>query len=377
MAKSSTQLTVQGDRLEDVIEQAQQAIFRHDYKTPAVVKQTTASSGGKSIGFHFQDGLSVGDPIKHDDGSTAVVLAVVKPVDFVDDYGMPTSRLALAQDHWLNVMSLGDRVKVMSAVPQGEMSVERRHLAVTMYVADNLLDYTVTDGNVLSAKARKVPESKAVEEPTWSVFEALEQVQAALPDAGFAERCGLPRAAVALVAETVEKGKAGLVSESELLHVLRQGRDLLPAAWAAHGGVSIELSGPLDATINAAIQRAQQVEPQAARERPSQAFKGQIIKVAYAGKGIEAIQSEGFLAAIVNKTRRGVFVVPGTLNRAVYRDILAEANTAGINTDRVYVFAEKATYTGHGIEVMKFDDLPSLSQTEALDSVQPRRMKLA
>jgi hypothetical protein len=304
--------------------------------------------------------------------------ATGEPVEFVDDYGMPTTRLALAQDYWRNVMSLGDRVKVMSAIPQGDVSVEARHQAIISHVADNLLDFAVTDGNVLSARARQIANSEPTQRPAWTVFEALEQVQAALPDPGFAERCGLPRAAVALVSETVERAKAGPVQEADMLAVLRQGKDLLPAAWAAHGGVSKELADRLDAAIAAAEQRTQHAAPQAARERPSLAFKEQVIKVAYAGKGIEPMMSEGFLAAKVAKTDRGIFVVPATLNRAVYLDILAEARSAGLQTDRVYVFAERATYSGHGIEIMKFDDLPSLHDTDAAsDRAAPRRMKLA
>ncbi|MEX3630267.1 MAG: hypothetical protein VB138_13255 [Burkholderia sp.] len=298
--------------------------------------------------------------------------------EYVDDYGMPTSRLALAQDYWLNVMSLGNRVKLMSAIPQGDMSVEVRHQAIIRHVADNLLEYAVTDGNVLSARARQTAGSDSKQTPTWSVFEALEQVQAALPDPGFAERCGLSRAAVALVSETVERGKAGAVLEADMLAVLRQGKELLPAAWAAHGGVSKELADRLDAAIALAEQRTQQAAPQAARERPSMAFKEQVIKVAYAGKGIEPMVSEGFLAAKVAKTGRGIFVVPATLNRAVFLDILAEARSAGLQTDRVYVFAERATYTGHGIEIMKFDDLPPLHDADtAPERAAPRRMKLA
>ncbi|SEI14563.1 hypothetical protein [Paraburkholderia hospita] len=300
------------------------------------------------------------------------------PTQFVDDYGMPTSRLALAQDHWLNVMSLGDRVKLMSAIPQGDMSVEARHQAILRHVADNLLDYSVTDGNILSARARNSANSDSKQRPAWTVFEALEQVRAALPDPGFAERCGLSYEAVALVSETVEKAKAGPVPEADMLTVLLQGKELLPAAWASHGGVSEELSDRLDAAIAAARVRTQQAAPQALRERPSMAFKEQVIKVAYAGKGIEPVMSEGFLAAKVTKTGRGIFVVPATLNRAVYQDIVAEAKDAGLQTDRVYVFAEKATYTGHGIEVMKFDDLPSLRSVDGTSaSVSPRRLKLA
>ena len=301
-----------------------------------------------------------------------------EPVEFVDDYGMPTTRLALAQDYWLNIMSLGDRVKVMSAIPQGDMSVEGRHQAIIRHVADNLLDYAVTDGNVLSARARQIADSDSKQRPAWIVFEVLEQVRAALPDPGFAERCGLSRVAVSLVSETVEQGKAGTVAEADMLVVLRQGKELLPAAWSAHGGVSKELSDRLDAAIAAAEQRTQQAAPQAVRERPSMAFKEQVIKVAYAGKGIEPVMSEGFLAAKVAKTGRGIFVVPATLNRAVYLDILAEAKNAGLQTDRVYVFAERATYTGHGIEIMKFDDLPPLRDTDAAsERAVPRRMKLA
>lgn len=92
---------------------------------------------------------------------------------------------------------------------------------------------------------------------------------------------------------------------------------------------------------------------------PTFSLKTAVMATGYMGNGFETTPANaGFLAAIQKKMKRGVFVVDGNLDRPTYKAIHTEASAAGLDTKLVYVFAETATYTGHGIEFIKLDDLP-------------------
>lgn len=74
---------------------------------------------------------------------------------FVDKDGISTTKLTLAQDHWLGSMSLAERGAVLDQIPHPtEGDIRTRHYAVMKYVADNLLDFTVTNGSLLTASPK-------------------------------------------------------------------------------------------------------------------------------------------------------------------------------------------------------------------------------
>jgi hypothetical protein len=71
---------------------------------------------------------------------------------FVDADGVPTSKLALAQDHWLR-LSQHQRLTLMQQVAVVG-SLEKGHRALMEHIAENALDFHVSDGGVLSASVR-------------------------------------------------------------------------------------------------------------------------------------------------------------------------------------------------------------------------------
>lgn len=87
---------------------------------------------------------------------------------------------------------------------------------------------------------------------TWTLTEALEQAEAALPDFAFADRYGLDKNLIHRIAEINDRARKGPVPDSEVLPVLKEAIAALPAAWQEHGGVSKELADSLESTIRKA-----------------------------------------------------------------------------------------------------------------------------
>lgn len=246
--------------------EARRVIFESDSTVPAVITRMAGANGASLIGFHFLKDASVGDSITMPDGrTTGVVLAVVEPIEYVNDYGMPTSRSALALDHWTNVMTPEARKSLLATLPAEYRTMK----IVTQHVARDLLDFTVTDGNLLSATACAISPTAKPDSPAhppekriyqWNTFEALEQVNAALPDPGFASDYGLRYEDLKLVTDTVKQGETGAVDEMELLRVLRQGMSMLPKAWEKLDGPSDELIDSLHASESGAIARGNEAQ---------------------------------------------------------------------------------------------------------------------
>lgn len=65
------------DTVNEVIEQAKAAKAFHGYNAQAVICKSFYSARKYSIGFHFQDGMAIGDEGEHPDGSKFEVLAIV------------------------------------------------------------------------------------------------------------------------------------------------------------------------------------------------------------------------------------------------------------------------------------------------------------
>ena len=82
----------------------------------------------------------------------------------------------------------------------------------------------------------------------WTPIEALEQVSAALPDAGFAERYGIKPNLIHAISDLVSAWrKGGTPDEQEVFDSLLKARGAMPGAWPQ--GVPKELCEALDATI--------------------------------------------------------------------------------------------------------------------------------
>lgn len=70
-------MKVAAEDLEDMIDAARLVRRRNGYSNPAIVKNTDLGDGKPRLGFHFQNGLHVGQRGKNLDGSPFEVLAVV------------------------------------------------------------------------------------------------------------------------------------------------------------------------------------------------------------------------------------------------------------------------------------------------------------
>ncbi|ANJ76534.1 hypothetical protein PQH03_28370 [Ralstonia insidiosa] len=65
-----------------------------------------------------------------------------------------------------------------------------------------------------------------------------------------------------------------------------------------------------------------------------------------------------FLVASHAKAKRVIAVVDGLFNRDAYKALISEMQGAGVAVDNVHVYCEIGSYTGPGIEIVKFDDFP-------------------
>jgi hypothetical protein len=69
------------EKTQEQVELAISLIKRNGYKVSAVVKECRLSQKSRKVtyGFHFEDGLNVGDRRQQADGSVYEVMAIVLP----------------------------------------------------------------------------------------------------------------------------------------------------------------------------------------------------------------------------------------------------------------------------------------------------------
>ena len=70
-----------------------------------------------------------------------------------DVEGVPTSERALAQDYWLQQLAPLDRLEIMRNVA-GHLEIGKKLGACLDYVAEHLLEFTLDEGGVLTAKPK-------------------------------------------------------------------------------------------------------------------------------------------------------------------------------------------------------------------------------
>ncbi len=87
-----------------------------------------------------------------------------------------------------------------------------------------------------------------------------------------------------------------------------------------------------------------------------QDLKSRVLDFSFGNKGIKPSQANGMLAAVQNKTGRPIFVTNGNFGREQFNQAHAEAKAAGIEFDKMYVFADTATYSGPSITFMRLDE---------------------
>jgi len=117
-----------------------------------------------------------------------------------------------------------------------------------------------------------------------------------------------------------------------------------------------------DSSIAAQAHAVLAIERRLARSVPSVALKAHVLAHGYHGKGVTPLDGYTFLTASLRRTDRGVYVVDGNLDRDTFKELVNEAKAASLSTDKFYIFAKMATYTGHGIEIMRLDTLPAFER---------------
>lgn len=90
---------------------------------------------------------------------------------------------------------------------------------------------------------------------------------------------------------------------------------------------------------------------------PSSGLKTRVLDTVYEMDCIEVLEGFQLLAAKHRKTNVGIFVVNGLFERDHFNVAASEARKAGLKTQRFYVYAEAAAYSGNAICVTTFEDI--------------------
>lgn len=89
----------------------------------------------------------------------------------------------------------------------------------------------------------------------------------------------------------------------------------------------------------------------------SDLLKNTVLNTVYEMDSVQALAGFKVLAAKHLKTNVGVIVVNGNFGRAHYKLAVEEGVKAGLNTRRMYVYANTATYSGNSICFTKLFDI--------------------
>lgn len=84
---------------------------------------------------------------------------------------------------------------------------------------------------------------------------------------------------------------------------------------------------------------------------------GRVLDITYEERGITRLAGHSILVARHNKTNVGIYVVDGDFSREKYKAAVLEAKTAGLRSNRMYVYGRTATYSGPSICFCKFDEI--------------------
>lgn len=90
---------------------------------------------------------------------------------------------------------------------------------------------------------------------------------------------------------------------------------------------------------------------------PPPSLKASVLATVYEIDCLQVLEEYQLLAAKHLKTNVGIFVVNGNFGRDHFLTAISEAKKAGLNTRRLYVYAETATYSGNAICVTQFADI--------------------
>ncbi len=105
------------------------------------------------------------------------------------------------------------------------------------------------------------------------------------------------------------------------------------------------------------MRKTTQIEDYALAGVPSDQLKAAVLDTVYNLDGIKVLSGFQFLAAKHQKTNVGIFVVAGNFGRDHFKHAISEAKAAGLNSSRVYVYGQTATYSGNAICFSKFEDI--------------------
>ena len=90
---------------------------------------------------------------------------------------------------------------------------------------------------------------------------------------------------------------------------------------------------------------------------PPPGLKARVLGTVYEMDCLQVLEGFQFLTAKHLKTNVGIFVVNGNFGREHFIAAVSEARKAGLNAQRLYVYAETATYSCNAICVTQFADI--------------------
>lgn len=89
---------------------------------------------------------------------------------------------------------------------------------------------------------------------------------------------------------------------------------------------------------------------------PSIELREIVLGSPYLRQGVSPLSGYQFLIATYSKSRCGVILVDGVFTRSHFLFAHKEAMAAGIDSSKLYVYADAATYSGRGISFAKLED---------------------
>lgn len=95
-------------------------------------------------------------------------------------------------------------------------------------------------------------------------------------------------------------------------------------------------------------------------QRPSEAHATRVLSALnrYEKKPLALIDGFTYLKAVTSgKQKRGIYILAGDLTREVFRSCLVEAQSAGVDSNRLYIYGRLGIYSGRSIEFTRLEDL--------------------
>ncbi|WP_443698573.1 hypothetical protein, partial [Pseudomonas sp.] len=144
-----------------------------------------------------------------------------------------------------------------------------------------------------------------------------------------------------------------------LLHLLGSEHKVEPGLKAGtHAALSAATADHHEQANQAAQQASDQAVVAAAAPEPIPSGELKSFVVSQFGKNAEMIDGFAYLAGRNLKNGRPIFVVDGNVNKTVFKKMMEEAKSAGIEaSEKQYVYCQTATYTGPNMTITQLSEI--------------------